>query len=264
MKKVTGIFIAMPCMMQTVNMSTLVSIYETTKMLQKYGIRNELKCVAASEIDTLRNLFVTIWYDLTDFSHMLFVDADMGWPPDLVKDMIWFNNKWDSKLILGTIYAKRNAQKASCVGAIKADHDDISKVKDGFLPAEYVGGGVMLVSRAIVREMLEKMPELSSGLPSYMTGPDELPLKRFLRCFSKIQEPNMDLSEDVSFCERWKRCGGEIWANVRYHISHIGPFDHRIRYEGILEKRAEEERREDQIEAQWQRELAESRAEDAA
>lgn len=232
MKKVNGIFIAMPCMMQTVNMSTLVSIYETTKMLQKYGIRNELKCVAASEIDELRNLFLTVWYDLTDHSHMLFVDADMGFPPDLIKDMIWFNRP-----LMGTIYAKRNAQKVSCVGGIKADHDDISKVKDGFLPAEYVGGGVMLISRSVVTEMLEKLPQIAAGLPSYMTGPNELPLKRFLRAFDKIREEDMNLSEDVSFCERWKRCGGEIWANVRYHISHIGPFDHRIRYEGILEQR---------------------------
>lgn len=233
MKKVTGIFIAMPCMMQMANMSTVVSIYETTKMLQKYGIRNELKCVSASEIDELRNLFITVWYDLTDYSHMIMFDADMGWEPDMIRDMIWFN-----KPLMGTIYAKRDARKVKCVGGIKDGHDDLSKVIDGFLPASYVGGGVMMIARSLVTEMLEKMPEIDAGLPSYMTGPNELPLKRFIRAFDKISEPNTKLSEDVSFCERWKRCGGEIWANVRYPVSHIGPFDHRLRYEYILEQRS--------------------------
>ena len=29
--------------------------------------------------------------------------------------------------------------------------------------------------------------------------------------------------------------GGEIWANVKHRISHVGPFDFAIRYQGIME-----------------------------
>lgn len=236
MKKVTGIFIAMPCMGQMVSMTTLTSVYETTKMLQKHGIKNELKCVAASEIDELRNLFLTVWYDKTDYSHLIMFDADMGWNPDMIKDMLWFDHKKGSKALLGTIYAKRDAKKLKMVGGVKADHDSLDSVVDGFLPCEYVGGGVLMIPREVVTEMIEKLPDIVTGLPSYMTDQNEVALERIIRGFRKIQEPNMVLSEDVSFCERWKQCGGEIWANVRYHVSHIGPFDHCIRYEGILEK----------------------------
>jgi hypothetical protein len=49
------------------------------------------------------------------------------------------------------------------------------------------------------------------------------------------------LSEDMSFCYRWiEQCGGEIWANVNHRISHVGPFDYAIRYQGILEAKDEQ------------------------
>jgi hypothetical protein len=49
------------------------------------------------------------------------------------------------------------------------------------------------------------------------------------------------LSEDVSFCSRWREgCGGEIWANINHKISHVGPFDFHMRYQGVLEAKAQQ------------------------
>ena len=30
------------------------------------------------------------------------------------------------------------------------------------------------------------------------------------------------LSEDFSFCQRWRQCGGEVWASATHTIQHIG------------------------------------------
>jgi hypothetical protein len=38
----------------------------------------------------------------------------------------------------------------------------------------------------------------------------------------------------MSFCHRWRQSGGEVWANVRHPVGHIGPHEWLIRYEDYL------------------------------
>jgi hypothetical protein len=113
----------------------------------------------------------------------------------------------------------------------------------GFLPASYIGAGVMLIKRTMVTEMLEKMPHLIDALPGVLAKATPLPLTRLLRTFNCILREDCQLSEDVSFCERWRQCGGEIWANVNHKISHVGPFDFHMRYGGVLEAKAAAKKR---------------------
>jgi hypothetical protein len=49
-----------------------------------------------------RNYLLTLWYNKTDASHLLFVDADMGFGPQLIFDMVALD-----KPITGVIYPKR-------------------------------------------------------------------------------------------------------------------------------------------------------------
>jgi hypothetical protein len=49
---------------------------------------------------------------------------------------------------------------------------------------------------------------------------------RLIRAFDEIKiGSNPAMSEDTSFCERWRRCGGEIWAAVDFPVGHIGRFN---------------------------------------
>jgi hypothetical protein len=63
-------------------------------------------------------------------------------------------------------------------------------------------------------------------------------LPHLLRPFSPVKLPSGgELSEDLSFCWRWRQCGGDVWANVRHPIGHVGPFEWTIRYEDYLIER---------------------------
>jgi hypothetical protein len=53
----------------------------------------------------------------------------------------------------------------------------------------------------------------------------------------RITHDDYRLSEDFSFCERWRACG-EIWANVNHEISHVGPVDFHMSYGDVLEAKA--------------------------
>lgn len=218
---------------------TMESIFATGQFLTAQKIPNQLCIFSAADIEDIRNLFVTNWYDAQpDFSHLLFVDADMGFHPALIRDMIQFN-----KPLTGVLYARRQ-MPASVVGTAPDGHS-LKDVQHGFMPATGLGCGVMLIARPVIKAMLDKYPELSDSSDSYMLRASEGKLNRIIRAFEKIKEPNLRLSEDMSFCHRWIQCGGEIWANVAHKISHVGPFDYHMRYLGVMENKAAAEAEEE-------------------
>lgn len=229
-----SVMVCVPAYGQSVTAQTMESLFTLAQFLTINQVRNQLSWFSAADIVEVRNLFLTVWYDAhPQFSHLLFIDADMGFPPELIRDMLKFN-----KPLTGAFYARRQ-MPASVVGAtLNADHT-IKDVKQGFLPANYVGAGIMLIQRSMIKQMLEKKPELIDALPSVLANATPFPIKRLIRAFDTILEDDRRLSEDVSFCYRWREeCGGEVWANVDHKISHVGPFDYHLRYAGVLENKA--------------------------
>lgn len=232
----SGILICIPAMGQQMFAQTALSLYTTAQFLAAKNIHNRMTWYAAADIEDIRNLFITTWYDgHPEFSHLLFVDADMGFEPELIRDMLRFD-----KPLMGVLYAKRK-MPASIVGTVPEGHS-VADVVHGFIRATGLGCGVMMISREVIKVMLEKMPELSDDIPSSLAeATPDLKLKRIIRCFDKIRDGNMRLSEDMAFCHRWQQCGGEVWANVNHKISHVGPFDYAIRYGGILAAKAKDQ-----------------------
>ena len=228
-----SIMICLPAYGQSNSAQTTESLYTLAQFLGFNQIRNQLSWYSAADIVEVRNLFLTTWYDTQpQFSHLLFIDADMGFPPELIRDMIKFD-----KPLVGTFYARRQMTPSIVGASLHADHS-LKDVVQGFLPASYVGGGVMLIQRKMIKEMLQKMPHLSDALPSVLANATTAPLTRLIRAFDCILKDDRRLSEDVSFCARWRDFGGEIWANVNHKISHVGPFDFHMRYGGVLEAKA--------------------------
>lgn len=226
-----SVMICVPAYQQSVSAQTMESVYTLAQFLTINGVRNQLSWYSAADIVEVRNLFVTTWYDCyPQFSHLLFVDADMGFDAHMIRDMLKFD-----KPLMGSFYAKRS-MTPTVVGAPLDPDVQYHDMRDGHVLANYVGGGTMLIKRTVLDQMLEKIPEVIDDLPSFIAAQTDAPLKRFLRVFDCIKDGNRRLSEDVSFCIRWREfCGGEIWANVDYKVDHIGSFNFHMRYAGILE-----------------------------
>lgn len=224
--------VCLPAYGQSTSAQTTEALFKLAQFFTLNQIRHQLSWFSAADIVEVRNLFLTVWYDgHPQFSHMLFIDADMGFEPELIRDMLAFD-----KPLTGTFYARRQ-MPPSIVGAAKNANHSFPDIKQGHLPAAYIGAGVMLIKRTMIAEMLEKKPEIIDSLPGTLANATDIKLTRFLRAFDTILEDDCRLSEDISFCRRWTECGGEIWANVMHKISHVGPFDFHMRYGGIMEKK---------------------------
>ena len=109
---------------------------------------------------------------------------------------------------------------------------------------EGVGMGCTLIRRDAVTKMIERFPELVDGrialhpMGSLLTSTGT---KRLIRLFEKMDIPERGIiSEDLSFCIRWRECGGQVWGAIGYRMSHIGPYDYQACYlEIVTQQQAE-------------------------
>jgi hypothetical protein len=233
---VTGVSIMVPAGHRMFFADTTQSLFDLGQLLTTEGIPNRLKWITCAEIANIRNLFVTLWYyKQPQASHLLMVDADMHFSPFMVWDMLKFG-----KPLVGTFYSRREFP-VSVVGKALNDTDTAADIVDGHLKVDGVGGGVLLIKRSVIEEMIEKMPEIvdKTNFHSVAGALQAYELPCLIRAFSPVHTPDGgELSEDLSFCWRWRQCGGEVWANVHHPIGHVGPFEWKIRYADYLDERA--------------------------
>lgn len=233
------------------------SVFKLTRALDKRNWSSEFSSVSYFDVVESRNLLLTYWYDKTDASHLLFIDADMGFETQLIFDMIEFD-----KPVVGVIYPKKTIdldRLATMVSsgqppkrANASSHDFVVRrplpgaARNGFIEAEGCGTGIFLIQRSCIDVMMKKLPEIidSRGMemPEIMNFGDgrRVPkaFDRSIRPFDYVSVNGQRLTEDYSFCHRWRhQCGGEIWANIAYEIVHMGPHRFRARYSDALAPR---------------------------
>ena len=199
--------------------------------------------VAYAYVGEARNYLVTHWYDKSNSTHLLFVDADMGFEPQLIFDMIALD-----KPIVGVIYTKRqvNLQKLaelSAIGekpaqAIARAHDFIVRPLrgrqprrlKGFMDVEGCGTGIMLIKREAITTMLKVLPGISDSKAKNTSGL-AAGLDRLIRAFDNIDANGVPLMDDFAFCYRWQMlCKGELWARADQPVIHVGLHKFSARY----------------------------------
>lgn len=162
---------------------------------------------------------LTLWYDrLPQCTHMLQVDADMGFSAQLVLDMFDLDEP-----LAGCLYPKKT-NPLSFVGRFK---DPPVEIRNGFLDMDGVGFGVTLIRRDCVTAMLEQGAAKSDDrLEHHTAGPllAEWGVTRIIRAFDKIETDTGRMSEDLSFCRRHIQCGGRVWGAGHHKITHVGPY----------------------------------------
>ena len=105
-----------------------------------------------------------------------------------------------------------------------------------------MGGGFQLIRRGALERMIAAYPERHfksvHDLPMSGSRRDAAPSANLFALFDCIIDPDTGayLSEDYSFCLRWRRIGGEIWIDAASKLTHAGPYefvgDHAMRFHG--------------------------------
>lgn len=194
--------------------TTFETSHRLMQALLSQGIRASIATYGYFDIAELRNTVLSVWYDVQkDYSHILMIDDDMGFAPNLVLDMLKFDEP-----VVGAVYPKRCIPRQWAGSGIEA-----AEYRDGFIEVEGIGGGCLLIRRDAVDKMVEAYPDL---IGNYVTIGDMAAtgVKRTLRFFDQILTNGGKRAEDFSFCKRWGDIGGVVWASIAYEIQHVGPW----------------------------------------
>lgn len=198
------------------------------------GLRFSFSEFDYADIVTSRNtLLSNFFYNMTNCSHLLFIDADMGFPSKLIGEMVALQED-----VVGVVYPKRSidleklhglyadsyakayAKACRFIGSPKQPHPR----NPGFRKVDSCGTGIMLISRECITLMLEHSPSILDTRRFKRWGmPWAATFSSFLTPFNKIELEDREFSEDLSFCRRWTEdCSGAIYANITHDIEHVG------------------------------------------
>jgi len=133
-------------------------------------------------------------------SHMLCVDSDIGWRAEQAQQLLDLGRPYVSG-----VYCKKNRALDIPIR--------LNGKREGVLyGAEYSPGGFQLIRRDVIERMWEHYAPVL-GYRAY--GMD----------LCNLWRPGTG-GEDVAFCERWTRIGGEIWVDPRVVVRHYGDREH--------------------------------------
>lgn len=216
-----NVMIFVPAYGNNVSSHTLMSISQLQIEMITRGIGVGVSALSRPDIEELRNIALSVWFDqYPQFSHLLMVDSDMGFPPNMVVDMLAFGEE-----IVGAIYRHKTDNVSFVYSGL--GENVTGEVRGPFVEVEAVGGGVLLIARTAVDKMVQALPDIVDNRLARLAGVDAdkqmLGQKRLIRAFDKLTDPEFGkVSEDISFCRRWRSSGGRVWGAAGYDVQHVG------------------------------------------
>ena len=212
--RTTRVHIMMPCYGGMLTESTFMSYIKWANVCRQLGIEWTMETMTnESLISRARNTLVAKFLNNPDSTHLMFIDADIGWEP------------WHLLVLL-------NAQKDVIGGLYPMKTLPVKWVVNGFEGAETsedgnlqevskTGTGFMLVKRDVF-EKLNAHPAVKPfnndiGLPKELD-------KHLKTYYDTAVRENRYYSEDWTFCENWRDLGGKIWIDKRVLLKHTGTY----------------------------------------
>jgi len=224
-----NLVIGMPSHRGLAATATLSMLLQLGKLLSAGGIKSFFHNIDHAEVSYARNAMANHLLKNKQFTHLLFINDDISFDPELVLELLRFD-----KPVVGAISPKRSFdlhrffeaaagggsfERAQAAGAEFAPRR-LSPPSDGWCLLSEIGMGITLIKRGVFAEMVAKKAAPAHTPPSSpgeTLAVDAVQYGFFDHLFS--EESNSLLTEDLSFCSRWRGCGGEIWGNARYDIT---------------------------------------------
>lgn len=148
----------------------------------------------------------------SDATHLLFIDADIGFAPDDV-----FRLLASDKDVVGGAYPRKAPGRGDELDDLPAG----SGRQDGSLrTVASVGTGFLLISRPAAQRMTDGYPQLRASLVDMPSAG----VAETVMVFDSMIDPatRAYLSDYQAFCHRWRALGGEVWVDMACRLTHVG------------------------------------------
>jgi hypothetical protein len=230
-----SLVVATPCFGGQISVHYAASLLRLQMLVR--GYRNLKLKVQFKDGDALitraRASLISQFLDDPGATHLLFIDADIGFDPEQVLRLIQSGadmaaavypvKQIDWGKVKTTIEAERpNPAAAALRYVLEVDNPNAVTEKGGFVKVRYAGTGFLMIQRRALERMCAHYPQLKFRRDHSLdaaTASDN----RFALFECMIAQDGTYLSEDFAFCKRWTDMGGEIWADLNSKLTHVGP-----------------------------------------
>ena len=211
--KTTRVHICMPCYGGMLTESTFMSYIKWSNAARQLGIDWTMETMTnESLISRARNTLTAKFLHNKDSTHLMFIDADIGWEPWHL--MVLLDRQVD---VIGGLYPMKSLPVKWCVNGF----DGAEEGANGLQEVTKTGTGFLLIKRDVF-EKLDAHPAVKPfindiGLPVELNPH----MKTY---FDTAVRENRYYSEDWTFCENWRDIGGKVWVDKRVLLKHTGTY----------------------------------------
>jgi hypothetical protein len=216
------------------------SCLDLQTIFQQYGIPSRFSFIFNESLITRARNYLVDEFLRTDFTHLLFIDADIHFNPQDIIAMLALD-----KDVIGAPYPKKAINWGNVAHAART-HPELDPKELEAVVGDYVFNVVKGTEKFQVSEPLEVMeigtgyflvkrevfPKFAEAYPQLRYKPDHVGQKNFdgsryiHAYFDTVIDPQSEryLSEDYMFCQWYRAIGGHIWLCPWVQTQHVGTF----------------------------------------
>ena len=211
--RTTRVHMCMPCYGGMLTEQTFMSYIKWANTARQLGIDWTVETMTnESLISRARNTLTAKFLNTEGSTHLMFIDADIGWEPWHL--LVLLDSQKD---VIGGLYPMKSLPIKWCVNGIPGREEGV----DNLVEVSKTGTGFLLIKRDVF-EKLDAHPAVKPfandiGLP--------VELNPFMKTyFDTAVREGRYYSEDWTFCENWRDLGGEVWVDKRVLLRHTGTY----------------------------------------
>jgi hypothetical protein len=211
--RTTRVHICMPCYGGMLTESTFMSFIKWSNTARQLGIEWTMETMTNESLITrARNTLTAKFLTNPDSTHLMFIDADIGWEPWHL--LVLLNRDVD---VIGGLYPMKSLPIKWCVNGF----DGAEEGPEGLQEVTKTGTGFLLIKKGVFEKM-NSHPNVKSFKNDIGLSADLDPhMKTY---FDTGVRENRYYSEDWAFCENWRDLGGKVWVDKRVLLRHTGTY----------------------------------------
>lgn len=242
--QIPHVMIATPCYGGLIHEPYLRGLTSLVAQLSGSGTPINLATVVNESLITRARNELVKHFMMTECSHLIFIDADIGFTPEDVMQLVRHNKdivvgayplkgiRWSNIDTAPEIKNSEEARRLTTEYVVNfqfASDEDLQagrlEVVEGLIEVKDAGTGFMCIKRNVIERMIKEMPELKYEKEARFLMNDKDDGVRWAIFDSEIdKEDSRYLSEDYLFCRRWQRMGGKVWLDPTITLTHMGTY----------------------------------------
>lgn len=229
------IFVAIPAYTGDIAVQTMHSLFFAKEEASRLGWefapdRIFTRCHDA-DLPMGRNAFLG-WFLKTDCTDLFFVDSDIEFEP-------WSFTRLFSHGVdfVAGAYRKKKEEESYCIEWLPQKRVIVDEAsKKPLVEVQGVGFGMVRLSRALVEKVYAVAPHHFLDI---LGGADDVPCPWV---FESAHVDGQRISEDYTFCRKWRDLGGSVYVDPSIRVNHVGRKTYQGDVLGFIDKQVQDYR----------------------